>query len=544
MDKKTFIHLLTARSKGLSRQEREQHEQEHLMWNRRAFLKATGLTTFGLATTLGGEQVMAAPGGFLSMLQSVAGDTDRILVLIQLKGGNDGLNTVIDRRNDEYYRIRPSLGVQESGLWALSNEIGMPLSTEPLRGLWDAGQMKVVHNVGYPNPNYSHFRSTDIWSTASGSDETWNTGWIGRMIEAEFPAFLEAQPTTPPAIQIGVQANLVFRSNDFTTALAMSSPEEFYRLAQSGNLFELDHLGPEPNDRELAFVRQTANSAFRYSQTIRDAYLRGRVEGSYPDHSLGRQLEIVAKLIRGGLGTKVYLVSIDGFDTHADQLNYHPYLLQTLSDSVSAFYSDLNKAGRGKQVLSMTFSEFGRTIYENASQGTDHGTGAPMLLFGGDIGQGFLGSPPDLVNTDQYGDPYFDIDFKDIYQTVIEDWFGIDPRLAEFMMGRRNQRFNGLLPPFVTPKGANAHIVLLGHRPRPGVRPLIDIQYALLRPGVLKLEVLDQSGQVLRRVEDSFREAGAYTYVLDPRAMALRPGSYLYRVKTGGKVYSRPLTIF
>ncbi|MBK8348529.1 MAG: DUF1501 domain-containing protein [Saprospiraceae bacterium] len=221
------------------------------------------------------------------------------------------------------------------------------------------------------------------------------------------PAFTEAQPTVPPALQIGVQTDLVFQGQNNNLALAISSPNEFYKLAVSGQLYDLTSLDQTPADLSLAYVRQVANSAFRYSQSISNAYNKGRNEVIYPDNNLAQQLAIVAKLIKGRLGTKVFMVYIDGFDTHANQNNNHPVLMQRLSSSISAFYKDLAKQEIDDKVLGMTFSEFGRTIYENGSAGTDHGTGAPIMLFGKGLGKGIVGQPPDLINTDQYGDPLF-----------------------------------------------------------------------------------------------------------------------------------------
>lgn len=534
----SFNHIFKKRP-GALLADKDKHEEIHKEWSRRSFIKTTGLATFGLSTILGKTPILtAAESAWLSMIQN--NHEDKILVLINLNGGNDGLNTVIDRFNDEYYSIRPTIAIQESNLWPLTPNIGMHGATQNLQPLWDNGQMKVIQNVGYANPNYSHFRSSDIWASASESDVVDDTGWIGRYIQEEFPAFLEAQPTTPPAIQIGVQTDLTFKGDEMASALAFRNPGEFYQLASSGNLYPTDHLTNSPYDTELTFVRRTANSAFRYSNTIRQAYNSARSNSNYPDVNLGRSLSIVSRLIKGGLKTKVYMVTIGGFDTHANQADFHALLLQRLADSVSAFYSDLGNE-LSQKVLSMTFSEFGRTIFENGSVGTDHGTGAPILMFGGQIGQGIVGSPPNLLDLDHYGDPYFDIDFKDVYNTVINQWFGIDPRLSAFMLGNKLQIIPGLLPDYTPPAGANAYIVLLGHKTQPDNRLLIQIQYALLREGDVVLELLDPSGQVIRNLMKDFKEVGTHSFILNRQSLGLKPGKYLYQIKTGGKIYQRPI---
>ncbi|MBK6364439.1 MAG: DUF1501 domain-containing protein [Saprospiraceae bacterium] len=509
----------------------EAHEQEHKKFSRRDFLQSAGLMATGMAAMVNGIPMYALGNTFqmmpLSMLES-----DRVLVLIQLRGGNDGLNTVIDRFNSEYYNIRPSLAITESNLWALDQKNGMPNAMNSLKPMWEEGKMKVIHNVGYPDPNYSHFRSSDIWATASDEDEYVSSGWIGRYFDYEFPAFQDAQPTIPPALQIGVQTDLVFQSSQRNLALAISSPNEFYKLALSGQLYDVNIDDIVPAKKELKFVRQVANSAFRYSQSIRDAYNSGRNEEAYPDNNLAQQLAIVAKLIKGNLGTKVYLVYIDGFDTHANQYDNHLRLLNRLSTSVAAFFKDLQKQGYDDKVLGMTFSEFGRTIYENGSAGTDHGTSAPMLLFTKDIGKEVVGNPPDLINTDQYGDPYFERDFRDVYATVLKNWFGMPPEVVDFVVGKDKEIMNNLIPSVQPSVGTEAFKALLGHRSVAGKPNQLEFYYSVLQQGQVIIELMDTSGQVIRTLKDEFSEKGSFTFVLDTKKYAIRNGDYIYRMKT------------
>lgn len=529
------------KKEGARLEDKEKHEKVHKEWNRREFIRTTGLFSFAFSTGLGGFPVLtSADNSMLKMLSSLP--EDRILVLINLNGGNDGLNMVVERHNDEYYRIRPDIGVRENNMWHLSDQIGMPLNTQSLRNLWDEGQMKVIHNVGYPNPNYSHFRSSDIWASASDSDTIVNTGWIGRFLEEEYPEFLEAQPTHPPAIQIGVQADLTFRGKDFTSALALSNPEEFYRLASTGNLYPTDNIPNTLYGDELRYVRQTVNSAFRYSDSIRTAFNKGQVNAQYPNHYFARSLEIVSKLIKGGLKTKVYMVSLYGFDTHAGQLDSHPFLMETLANSVNAFYTDLGQELSGR-VLSTTFSEFGRTIYENASDGTDHGTGAPMLMFGGNIGQGFVGNPPDLINLDQYGDPFFDVDFKDVYNTILTGWFGFDDRLAEFMIGQKLNKLNGMLPPYKAPEGMNAHSVLFGHRKNPTNKDEVNFQIGTPYDGSYIIELTDVSGQVVRKIAEGFLDGGVHIVSYNFKQKQVRPGKYFAVLRFAGLAHRRVIYV-
>ena len=520
----------------------EAHEREHRLFGRRDFLQSAGLLATGLAATIHGIP-MYALGSSWQMAPLAMAETDRVLVLIQLRGGNDGLNTVIDRFNSEYYNIRPSIAITESNLWGLDQKNGMPNAMIDLQPMWEEGKMKVIHNVGYPEPNYSHFRSSDIWATASDTEEYVSTGWIGRYIDYEMPAFQEAQPTVPPALQIGVQTDLVFQGSQRNLALSISSPNEFYKLALSGQLYDVNISDQVPNSRELKFVRHVANSAFRYSQSIKDAYNKGRNEENYPSNGLAEQLAIVAKLIKGNLGTKVYLVYIDGFDTHANQYQNHLRLLNYISTSVSAFFKDLQKQGYDDKVLGMTFSEFGRTIYENGSQGTDHGTSAPMLLFSKDIGKEIIGNAPDLINTDQYGDPYFETDFRDVYGTVLKNWFGLPDDVADFVVGKERQLITGLVPVKNPPLGTEEFKALLGHRTDSVKTDTVEFYYSINQDGQVILELIDASGQVIRVLQDVYKQKGSHTVEVNTKKMAIRSGEYQYRLKTGGRIFERRIFI-
>lgn len=523
----------------------EAHQREHQLWSRRDFLSASGL--LGAGSLLLGNLPLRAFQPTPLMAALANGSNDRILVLIRLDGGNDGLNTVIERNNPYYYNLRPTLGIEAQNLWNMSNEYGMPLSTQALQPLWDDDMMKVIFNVGYPEPNYSHFRSYDIIASASGSDVVLHTGWMGRFLDNEYAAFLEAPPTVPPALQIGVQSDLVFRSDQANMALAVSSPSEFYQIAQSGQLYDTSNLGNTPRELELAYVRQTANAAFRYAETIKEAYARGKNQVDYPtDNRLAEQLAIVAKLIKGNLGTRVFMVSIGGFDTHATQRDHHLNLLQNLAEGVKTFYDDLAFDGGGfeQKVLGMTFSEFGRTIYENDSQGTDHGWGTPMLLFGGGIGQGFTGQYQDLSDPDPYSDPEFSVDFRSVYSTILQDWLGAPPELTQFVIGGQHQPIiSGLVPAAPPVLGDNGKCALLGHNPSQLEPGTIEIKYAMMQGGPVRLQLLDSSGQLLRTLVNEYKAAGSYTFLFRPGDWFVSPGVYQYRLQTAGQVFQREMKV-
>lgn len=542
-DHKSSINKKIKERFGASLKHGQAHEQQHRTSSRRDFLYRSGLMLAGGSMLLGNTSLSAFnPSPLLSSINdSECGD--RILVLIRLKGGNDGLNTIIHRGNDEYYNIRPNIAIQENNLFALSTEFGMPNVMSDLESFWGEGMMKVVHNVGYPDANYSHFRSSDIWASASDSDELISTGWLGRLIENDYQAFLDAPPVIPPALQIGVQANMIFRAAVGNTALAISNPSEFYQIAQSGQLYDINGLSNDYNDQELKFVRNIANSAFRYSETIREAYSNGSNQVNYPQHYLSEQLAIVGRLIKGNLGTKIYMVTIGGFDTHADQIPAHPQLLNNLATAVNSFYTDLAASGHAQNVLTMTFSEFGRTIFENGSMGTDHGTGGPLLVFGEDIGNGFFGEAPDLLTVDEYGDPLYSVDFRSVYSTMLQDWLCVDETVVDYALGNHFDKINDLVPTATPPIGANETAALLGHNPLRSNPAMVEIKYSIYVRGTVRIQLLDSAGHPLRTLVNEFKEKNSYVFTFQKEDYFLPPGQYIYKLDTGGKVYSRPITL-
>lgn len=534
------IHKKVKQRYGSALEHGKAHERAHRR-SRRDFLRKLGIVSIGTPLVLGSTPVAAFNAAPL-LAGLNASDCDRILVLIRLKGGNDGLNTLIPRGNDEYYNIRPGIAIQENNLWALNDDFGMHNATVDLEPFWEEGRMKIIHNVGYPNQNYSHFRSSDIWASASDADVEDSSGWIGRLMEINFPAFQDAPPVVPPALQIGVQTNQVFRGYNNNMALSISNPTEFYQIAQSGQLYDTALLGDCAPDQELQFVRQTANSAFRYSETIRDAYNNGSNQASYPSNRLAEQMSIVARLIKGNLGTKVYMVSIGGFDTHANQADTHAQLLTNVAASVRAFFDDLAAGGYDQNVLGMTFSEFGRTIFENGSAGTDHGTGSPIFLFGPEsLGSDFVGTPPDLENPGPYGDPLYSVDFRSVYSTMLKDWLCVDPTVTDYVLGQPFDSIPGLVPPGSPGIGTNDTAALLGHNPDPNTPGTILLKYAIKQRGNTRLRILTNSGQPIRTLFAEFKDRNSYTFAFRPSDYFLPPGDYIYQLDTGGKVYSRAL---
>ena len=285
-----------------------------------------------------------------------------------------------------------------------------------------------------------------------------------------------------------------------------------------------------------------ANNAFRYSTTIQESFRTGVNKVDYPNNSLSEQLSIVAKLIKGRLGTRVFMVSIGGFDTHAEQADTHPRLMNNFGTAVKAFMDDLDTDQLGDKVLGMTFSEFGRTIHENGSLGTDHGTGTPVLLFGGQaLGNGFVGEEPDLINTGQFGDPDFDVDFRDVYATVLENWLGADSRMVDHVLGDR-ERIDNLVPEGDFPEGMNANKSLLGYRyANDGEN--IEVKYALTSAGITEVNLLNTNGTLYRNLVSSAQPLGAHTYLLDKEKDQVQASNYKLELKTGGRTLRRHILI-
>lgn len=362
-------------------------------------------------------------------------ETDKVLVIVYLGGGADGLNMLVP--TDSYSQLtkaRPDVILPEKSLLRLQgvSNLGLHPSMSALQALYNEGQMAVVQNVGYPEQNYSHFRSTDIWMTGSSSDEVLTSGWLGRYLNHEFPNYPVDYPNAvmpdPLAIQIGYNLSVAFQGPVSAMGMVVGDPTSFYNLVN--NIEE-----PVENSAygsKLGYVRLISKQSQIYGQVVKSAAGRVNKQSAYPaDNYLADQLKVVARLIAGGLKTRVYMVTHDGFDTHSNQVDgsdhtkgAHATLLKKLSEAVSAFQKDLDYQNKAERVLTMTVSEFGRRIISNASMGTDHGAAAPVMLFGKQVKPGIIGKNPVLPAEIGVEDNLqMQYDFRSIYSTVLKDWF-------------------------------------------------------------------------------------------------------------------------
>jgi uncharacterized protein (DUF1501 family) len=417
---------------------------------RRDFLRtagAAGATVAALPGLVDGFSLRAMAADDSPMSQLLAA-SDRVLVLIQLQGGNDGLNTLIPFENPRYHQARPTIGIRKDQTLPLTSTLGWHPSMDGFRRTFDEGHLAIVQGVTYPNPDRSHFRGTDIWLTATDANVFGSTGWMGRYLQTMAPDFPNVLPGEPLAVQIGSASSLGFAGTQGPMALTIRDPEEFYRLVTTGQNEEVPSAaqGNTPVGREVAYMRTVAASADVYARVVKRAADSGTNAAQYPNTDLASRLKVVAKLISGGLGSRVFLVSWvnNNFDTHANQVvngspttGTHANLLRELSDAVRAFMQDMQQQGHGKRVAGMTFSEFGRRVAENGSTGTDHGTAAPLFVFGEDVLGGTVhGADPDLVNVDNVGDMLMQYDYREVYAATLLQWFGESSSLASQVLYR------------------------------------------------------------------------------------------------------------
>jgi uncharacterized protein (DUF1501 family) len=414
----------------------EEHDFEHKYWSRRSFLQALGIAGSG-SMMLGSSMLTAsAPSPFTAAI--AAAETDNILILIRLSGGNDGLSTVIPiEQYDAYANARPNIYIPESKVLKLTDEYGVPSYMSALQSMWGDGQFKAVHGVGYQNQSLSHFTGSDIFANTDLTTTNFtgeNTGWMGRHFENIYPDYLINPPAAPAAIQIGQFGSLVFQGEETNYAFVTSNIDQLEQIAESGLQYSLDQtlFGDCMYGDQLKFLRGVANTTYEYSGLIHEAYMRGQNQVEYQDNYFARQMALLARLIKGNLGTKVYMISMGGFDTHGNQPLAHERLMTNLSVAIDNFYDDVAFTQQDDKVLSMTFSEFGRRIFENGSNGTDHGKAAPTLFFGSGLnGSAFVGDHPTLDNPDGRGNLEYTMDFRDLYATVMAEWLCIPIPLVE-----------------------------------------------------------------------------------------------------------------
>jgi uncharacterized protein (DUF1501 family) len=356
----------------------------------------------------------------------------RTLIVVQMAGGNDGLNTIVPFADGAYHAARPTLALQPSAVLPLNDRLGMHPALKALQPLWQAQKLAVVEGVGYPNPNLSHFAAMDIWQTLDLSGQG-GQGWLGKYVAGLVDK--DGHPFQSLAVGTALPTALKALTADVPV---VSSPQSYRLLPdgatkQSGDvsaadarvqtLLKLYNTYPQ-SAPYAALLDATAQGAVQGAKTLADAASQYKPGAPYPNTNFAKGLQVLAEVIVQQLGLRVGYVTIGGFDTHGEQATTHSKLLQELAEGVAAFYADLSAHHAADNVVVMTWSEFGRRVEENASQGTDHGTAAPLFVLGNAVQGGIYGEPPDLNRLDKYGNLTFTADFRSVYATVLDRWLG------------------------------------------------------------------------------------------------------------------------
>jgi uncharacterized protein (DUF1501 family) len=514
---------------------------------RRDFIRSTAPAGIVFPALINGFTFKAfAESPLVSALTQAPTETDHVLVIIQLNGGNDGLNMVIPI--DQY----DNLAIARSNIILPKNKIlklngtsftGLHPSMTGLQTLFNQEKLQIIQSVGYPQPNFSHFRATDIWLSASDSNQTINSGWAGRYLNEEYSNYPMGFPNTvmpdPLAIQIGSFVSPAMQGPAVNMGMAISDPVNFYNLINGIQ-------GNAPNTRggkELTYIRQIAQQTQQYGTVIKAAAAKVTKQfAGYPTgNSLADQLKIVARLIGGGLKTRIYMVSLGGFDTHAQQVNAtaketgnHANLLQKVSEGIKAFMDDLDFLGAQKRVIGMTFSEFGRRIKSNGSGGTDHGAAAPLFVFGHYAQNDVIGKSPTIPLITNTGDNVpMQYDFRSIYASILQQWFCVPESTLENVMLKNFQNINVIkksAPCMSTSPeiiNINAGKNLISNYPNP-FQTSTTISYESFGGHTL-IQVFNTEGKLIKTLVDM--EIGAGNHKVTFENEGYLPGVYYARLQ-------------
>jgi uncharacterized protein (DUF1501 family) len=515
---------------------------------RREFIRKTVPAAAILPAVVDGYSVKAFTGDspLLQALMNPTIDTDHVLVIVQLNGGNDGLNMVIPIATySAYFNARSNVAIPQNRILSLNgySQTGLHPGMTGLQALYNEGKLNIVQAVGYPSPNFSHFRATDIWMSGSSSSDVVNSGWAGRYLSTEYPNFPTGYPNTtmpdPLAIQIGSITSLALQGPSVSMGMSITNPTSFYNLLNNTP----DPAPNTPMGDELSYIRTVANQTNLYAQRIVAAASAVTQQGTYPtNNSLGDQLKIVARLVKGGLKTRIYMVSYGGFDTHSLQVNAtdtttgaHATLLSNVSNAIKAFVDDCQFLGVQDRVVGMTFSEFGRRIKSNSSVGTDHGAAAPLFLFGKQVLPGVTGVNPTIPTNVTVNDNIpMQYDFRSIYASILEKWFCVPTSTLQTILFQNFQSLNIVNDASCRTTGINnpnqtAGEELITNYPNPFTEST-TIKFKT-RGGHTLIQIIDMLGRVLRTPIDRDYVPGTYTTSFD--AGGLPNGVYYARLQNG-----------
>jgi uncharacterized protein (DUF1501 family) len=494
-----------------------------------------------------------------------AGESDNVLIFVQLHGGNDALNTLIPiNQYDTYYNYRANIAIPDSGsrkfinvdnTLAIEDQIGLHPDMIGFKELYDQGKATIVQNVGYPDMNMSHFRGRDIVFMGGGATDEYGSGWMGRFLNHEYPGYPEGYPSEtmpdPIGIEMGDIMSIAFhREAGIPMGINIHNPDQFYQLITTVGveppiLYPDSHAGDE-----LRYLMQLEQKANQYAGRLKECYDAGNNSSvSYPEayplsapesflnNPLSGQLRLIARLLKGGLKTRIFLCRIGGFDTHGEQverhdstLGAHAALLYHLSSAIKAFQDDMAILGIEDKVLTMTFTEFGRRVYSNGSYGTDHGSATPIFLFGKGLKGGMLGTNPDLNNLNN-GNLIYSTDYRQVYTSVVQDWLGASNEAMQATgfdqwVGQRLDLIAGATGTGDDMLNSSGHIAC---RPNPVIHETV-VSYFVAKPTALTIRVFSVTGREMKRIETRADSYGRHEKVVN--LSDLKAGEYILEVKT------------
>jgi uncharacterized protein (DUF1501 family) len=514
---------------------------------RKDFIKYMTGGALTLPSTL---QAFANSQDSLSQFSEMANliDTDRVLVIIRLEGGNDGLNTVIPlNQYANYAAARVEVAIPEKEVLKPNGVTtwGFHPALESFKQLYENKKLSIVHSVGYPNQDFSHFRSSDIWASGADHNQILNTGWLGRYLKYEYPNFPNGFPNAamPDPLSVEIGNNMPLLLQGPLNGMGVSAPG---KADNAEDFFEkiLNIQTPAPNNQageQLKYVRFISGQSRVYNQAMKKAFVLGKNIATYPNYDLANQLKIVARLVAGGLKTRVFVVSLGSFDSHDKQVEgsktqgEHAELLQSLGESVAAFMKDIEQLGMAQRVLGMTFSEFGRRIKSNSSNGTDHGAAAPLFLFGHNVTSGTLGNLPTISkNLTAEDNIPMQYDFRSIYATVLKDWFCVPSADVETILLKKYQflpiiNATGCIPTAVHEQNQQAGVSLLNVYPNP-FEQIVNINFET-QEGHASIQIFNTMGQLIATPTQGYFNEGQHNIYWNSENLSA--GTYYCRLQNG-----------
>lgn len=528
------------------------NHKEHELWNRRSFLQALGLSGMSSMVLANTKIGFATNTQLASAINNV--ENDNILLIIKLFGGNDGLNMIVPlAQYGVYADARPTIKVPENKVLKLNNKYGLPDVMSSLEPMWKEDKFKVIHSVGYENQSRSHFKGTDLWASAEIDSNVQETGWLGRYYDNVLEDYVMNPPASPVAIEIGSTRNITFDGEENKYSYSVANINTLKNIAKTGKLYASDNIPDCEYGDNVSFLRSTYNSSFTYAQKIQEAYnsssdYTGGAAGGYPASGaygkLGESLNLIARLIKGNLGTKIYMVTLSGFDTHTSQFNKHQGLLNNLADCASYFHEDLTAAGWGDKIMTMAQSEFGRRVAENGSNGTDHGAAGPILLFGEGLGgSGFVGEHSDLSDLNR-GNLKHHTDFRQVYAGLLKNWMCVDPSIVDtYVLGSEFEELDlgfqctslstnevGSITKgfdvFASFEGYDTVITLNSHKTQHVAITLYDL-----------------NGRQISVLENSMVFEGKKMININQKVPGLTSGIYIFRLSTNNNMLSKKVLV-